>query len=148
MSYSFFMSKYPLKLEGNEIKKLKFISKQIDNLSKIKNENINMLKRLPDDLLETYGIKKHIDLINLKYSLERNIKNFYNIEGNIIYDEGLSFEYSIDIFKDELYVIIKYNNKSYMSKEIKTFEDFLEFIREIKNEVNKRFHNISLFKKN
>jgi len=107
-----------------------------------------MLKRLPDDLLETYGIKKHIDLINLKYSLERNIKNFYNIEGNIIYDEGLSFEYSIDIFKDELYVIIKYNNKSYMSKEIKTIEDFLEFIREIKNEVNKRFHNISLFKKN
>ena len=60
-----------------------------------------MLKRLPDDLLETYGIKKHIHLINLKYSLERNIKNFYNIEGNIIYDEGLSFEYSIDIFKDE-----------------------------------------------
>ena len=45
-------------------------------------------------------------------------------------------------------IFLKMNNKSYMSKEIKTFEDFLEFIREIKNEVNKRFHNISLFKKN
>jgi hypothetical protein len=55
-------------------------------------------------------------LIYLKKRLEDEITDFYKPSNNIIVDEGLIFEYSIDIFKDKLFVEITYKNKSYISK--------------------------------
>ena len=137
MSYKILLDKISFNLEENEKKELKDISKQIDNLNKIKYRNISRLKQLPDDLLEEYGIKTHLEMIYLKKTLEAKITDYYKPSKNIIIDEGLVFEYSIDILKDELFVEIIYKNKSYISKKIKSFIDFLNFIRDIKQKARK-----------
>jgi hypothetical protein len=143
MSYKILLDKISFNLEENEKKELKDISKQIDNLNKIKYRNISRLKQLPDDLLEEYGIKTHLEMIYLKKTLEDKIKEIFNPSKNIIIDEGLVFEYSIDILKDELFVEIIYKNKSYISKKIKSFIDFLNFIRDIKQKARK-YDNLKL----
>lgn len=146
MSSNFILfDKFSSKLKQNDKRELISISKQIDYVNKIKIRNVNRLKNIPNDLLEQYGINKYLEILYLKRLLEEEIKDFYQPDENIINEEGLEFKYSIEIMNNELYVIIEFNKKIYMSNKIRTFIDFLNFIRDIKKE-NKRFHYVSLFK--